>query len=177
MRCDAFGRGEGISFFRRRFSGRTRCEALERRARLTIWRVGVFARAGALRAAFLRAVLLDAARLVVLRAVTFLRERAAEALARVLRVALRLAVALTGFRLLVGLRAVVFLVVPRVAERLRVLARFFVLERLVFARFNEPPVNALGDWRHNLSGIVPTGRGLAKLFLTGSRAVKLYGIQ
>lgn len=138
---------------------------LERRARLTIWRVGVFVRAGALRAVFLRAVLLDAARLGALRAVSFLRERTAEALARVLRVALRLAVALAaGFRLLVGLRAVVFLFVPRVADRLRVLARFCVLERLVFARFKKPPVNAFGDWRHNSIEIVPTGRGLAKCF-------------
>ena len=92
-------------------------------------------------------------------------QRTAEALARVLRVALRLAVALAAdFRLLVGLRAVVFLFVPRVAERLRVLARFCVLERLVFARFKKPPVNAFGDWRHNSIEIVPTGRGLAKCF-------------
>ena len=155
-----------MSFFRRRFSGRTRCEVLERRARLTVWRVGVFGRAGALRVVFLPAVLLDVARLVVLRAATFLRGRTADALARVLRVAVRLAATrVAGFRLLVGLRAVVFLAVPRVAERLRVLARFCELERLVFARFKEPPVNAFGDWRHNLiDRLYQRDEGRAKCF-------------
>ncbi len=134
-------------------------------------------RACALRVVFERALVFEATLFVVLRTATFLRERVAVLLARVLRVVGRLADVLlvaflaAGFRLLVGLRAVLFLVVLRLAERLRVLARFCVLERFVVARFNEPPANATGDGRHISDRIVPTRRASLQVFSTDSRTV------